>query len=112
MDKVLSEEDNPQQCQSGTYQINGVGHPAGSHIQQQVAYRTATDGRYETHDVSAEPVETFRRSQPYAADGESKCTDKVEYLNKCWHESISFFCKVTNNFPKKVYFCTANLYQQ
>lgn len=93
MDKVLSEEDNPQQCQSGTYQINGVGHPAGSHIQQQVAYRTAADGGYETHDVSTEPVETFRRSQPYAADGESKCTDKVEYLNKCWHESISFFAK-------------------
>ena len=40
MDKVLSEEDNPQQCQSGTYQINGVGHPAGSHIEQQVAKPT------------------------------------------------------------------------
>ena len=93
MDKMLSEEDDPQQRQSGTYQINGVGHPAGGHIQQQVAYRTATDGRHEAHHIGSEPVETFRRSQPYAADGESERTNEVEYLNKCWHEGISFSAK-------------------
>ena len=93
MDKVLSEEDNPQQCQSGTYQINGVGHPAGSHIQQQVAYRTAADGRYETHDVSAEPVETFRRSQPDATYSKGKCAYKIKNLNECGHIFVILYAK-------------------
>ena len=93
MDKMFAEKDHPQQSQSGTNQVNRVRHPARSDIQQQIAYRTAANGRYKTYHIRPEPIEAFGRSQTYAADSEGKRTDKIEYLNKCWHITVNLSAK-------------------
>ena len=85
MDEMLTEEDDPQQGQSGTNQINRVRHPTRGDVQQQVAYRTASDGRHKTHHIRSKPVEPLGRGQTYATNGKGKCANEIEYLNKCWH---------------------------
>ena len=54
-------------------------------VQQQVAYRTAANGRHKTHHIRSKPVEPLGRGQAYATDGKGKCANEIEYLNKCWH---------------------------
>lgn len=93
MDKMLSEKDHPKQGKPGTYQVDGVRHPAGSDVQQQITYRTAADGSYKTYYIRPKPVEAFGRSQTYAADSEGKRTDKIEYLNKCWYITVNLSAK-------------------
>ena len=85
MDEMFTEEDDPQQGQSGTNQVNGIRHPARGDVQQQVAYRTAANGRHKTHHIRSKPVEPLGRGQAYATDGKGKCANEIEYLNKCWH---------------------------
>ena len=63
MNKMLPEKNNPQQSESGTYQINGICHPAGGDIQQKVTYRTTANGRNKAHHVCAEPVERFAEAR-------------------------------------------------
>lgn len=70
--------DYEQEGESRYDQVGNVLHPERGQAQQQVAQRTAADGRDESDHIGSEPVEMFGRSEPDAADGECEGTDIVE----------------------------------
>lgn len=77
-DHVFAQPDYEQEGESRYDQVGNVLHPERGQAQQQVAQRTAADGRDESDHIGSEPVEMFGRSEPDAADGECEGTDIVE----------------------------------
>ena len=81
-DKVFAQTDNDHHGKGRDDQVVTVQHPERGEVQHDVAHRTATDSRGDSHDISPEPVEAFRRCQPDTADGEGQRTQNFDNRKK------------------------------
>lgn len=77
-DKLLAEEDDVEQRYSRDGEIPAVDHPEGSRVEENVAQRTAADGRHKADDIGSEPVELLSRGKAYAADGKGDGSDDFD----------------------------------
>lgn len=90
MHNVFMEDHYKNERSQRTPQVNRVLHPKRRYTNEQIAKRTAANGRYKTNDKCPEKIELFSRRQPDAADGKGKRSQKLDdiyesYLLKKLH---------------------------
>lgn len=83
-----AEANHEPQCCKGANHVDGGGHPEGCRPQHYVAERTSSYRHGKSADISSEPVEMLGSSVTDARNGESQCTQHLQYLlygmDKCW----------------------------
>ena len=74
-DKLAIEDENDNHTEECAPEVGRTEHPEGRHVEEQIAHRSATDGRDESDDEGPEPIETFGGSEADTADGKDNCAD-------------------------------------
>lgn len=82
-DQDIAEDDYYGQRDAGNGKIPRGLHPKDRHAEQQVAKRTAPDGRHQADGVGAEPVEMAECGEADSGDGKGNRTDYFDCRQEC-----------------------------
>ena len=73
---------------------DGVLHPKGSYVYEEIAKGATTDGSHEAYHKSTEEIELLCRCQSDTADGKGKCAKELDDVYKLNYYIHSFCCIV------------------
>ena len=94
-DDVLPEGDHEKECQAGDDHVGSLGHPKWNGVQHDVPERSATNGGYQTDNISPKPIKLFSGSQSNTTYGKCECPNIVAKRDKIYH--FVFTAKLINS---------------